>query len=355
MTAMDIRPRLVARTSLPGLTGIDLGYNLFRWPGVHLLALKDGPQLRVYDVAGIISGETEPLMCLDAAEPAWTGIVAPSPGADFVVQCRKRELRAVDRDGAVLWTHPHACWGCADETDHTDRYTCGEGYSGSAYVNADGTRVWAHVASKWDDDAVENGEHWLVLDALDGSLLTAVTLESSATAGSSHILLPDGRGVFLGTGYGQDGSSVFFGVFDEAQATLTEFDGGFRVPLDVDPTGTLLLTAPHPDGDDVIALHRIPGGERSAELRSADVPFATAPEHSWWDYSGGFVDAHTIVGAVHQSGQEDPEHWLVATSGEPIGPILYGPDVRARSLAALGDGRWATTDYDDHVLRIWER
>lgn len=352
---MEIRPRLVAQASLPGLTGMGLGYNLFRWPGVQLLVLVDGPQLCVYDIAGIIDGHSEPVMRVEAAEPTWSGIVAPSPDADFVVRCRKRELTAIGRDGAVRWTHPHACWGCADETDHSDRYACGDGYSGSAHVSADGSRIWAHVASAWDDDAAENGEHWLVLDALEGSSVTTATLASSATAGSSHILLPDGQGAFLGTGYGQDGSSVFFGVFDGAQTTLTDFDGEERVPLDVDPTGTLLMTAAHPDGDGAIALHRIPGGERSAEVRSADLPVAIASERSRWAYAGGFVDPDTIVGAVRRSGQAIDEHWLIDVAGRPIGPIRYGPDMRARSLVALGDGRWATTDYDDRMLRIWER
>lgn len=354
---MDIRPRLLAQTSLPGLTAVGLGYNVFCWPGVNLLVLKDGPQLCVYDIDAIVGGRVEPVMRLavEASDSSDSlGVVAPSPGADFVVRCGKRELRALNRDGSVRWTHDHVCWGCADETDHSDRYACGNGYSGSAYVNADGTRVWAHAASLWDDE-VEGGEQWLVLDARDGSVVASPTLASSASAGSNHVPLPDGHGMVLGIGYGQDGAAMFFGDFNSELATVTEPEDAFRIPLGVDPAGTLLMTAPHSDDEDVLALHRIPGGQRSVELRSADLPYPSPPEHSWWDFAGGFVDGDTIVTAVHRSDRDDAEHWLIDTSAGPIGPIGYGPDMQHDGLVALGDGRWATSDYDDSVLRIWER
>lgn len=352
---MEIHPRLLAEVRFEGLSDITQGRNVFAWPGVRLLVVRNGPEVSVYDLDDILAGRIESRLRVSAPELAASGMVAAGPNADFLVHCGRREIRAFDRDGTVRWRYPHLCWGCMDETDHTDRYTCDDSYSGSAHVSADGRVVFAHTPSPFDEET-EGGEQWVVLDAADGGVVAARALASLAAAGSGHHLSANGRNLALDIGYGQDGASVFLGEWDGAQWTVSESEAGDRVGVDVAADGRSWLSTPH-GSDDELVVHEIPGGRRVMDLRSADLPFPTRPEHSGWDYPAVFLDLDTIVATVHRADRDSTEHWLIDVAAGPVGPIVY--DVLHSGVVCLGDGRWATCGHAEgraqSVLRIWER
>lgn len=352
---MEIHPRLLAEAQFDGLSGITQGHNVFTWLGVRLLLVQNGPEASVYDLDDIVAGRIEPRLRVSAPELAEHGMVAASPHADFVVHCGRREIRAFEPDGTVRWTFPHLCWGCMDETDHTDRWTCDDSSSGSAHVSAHGRVVFAHTPSPFDEET-EGGEQWVALDAADGGLLAARPLASVAAAGSGHHLSANGRTLVLDIGYGQDGASVFLGEWDGTEWTVAESGAGDRVGVDVAADGRSWLSTPH-DSDDDLVVHEIPGGRRLLVLPSAGLPFPVAPGHSEWDYPAVFLDEATIIASVHRADRKSTEHWLIDLPTGPIGPIVY--DVLYSGVACLGEGRWATCGHteagDTSLLRIWER
>jgi len=364
MLMEPIPARLSARIQVPDLTGLALGYNVFRWPGASgesascFAVVREDRHLSVYDLRDMLDGG-DPLARIAAVVPAGR-VVAPSPDARYVVVCDQRELRAVNADGTVRWRVEHPCWGCADMVDHGSEPACGGIDGGSAYVNADGTQVWAHIAAEWDDET-ETAEQWLVLDAADGTVLGSAGLPG-ASAGSGHLLHPDGCRAVLSVGFGQDGSAAFLGSWDGTTLTLHEADDDGplrfdtdRVVVDINPGGHLVLTTPH--SDEYLAVHQMPDLGCLVQTAAESIPQAPNVTSASWDYAAAFLDSSTLL-AVLDTRADDymRDHWLLDCDRGPIGPIAYpvGSAEDITGLVALGDGTWATIDATGDLC-LWAR
>lgn len=315
MLMEPIPARLSARVQVPELTGLALGYNVFRWPGASggsascLAVVCEDQHLSVYDLRDMLDGG-DPVARIAAVVPVGR-VVAPSPDARYVVVCDQRELRA---------------------------------------VNADGTQVWAHIAAEWDDET-ETAEQWLVLDAANGAVLCSTGL-TGASAGSGHLLHPDGRRAVLSVGFGQDGSAAFLGSCDGTTLTLHEVDDdgplrfdADRVAVDIDPDGHLVLTTPH--SDEYLAVHQMPDMGCLGQTAAESIPHAPNVTSASWDFAAAFLDSSTLI-AVLDTRADDylRDHWLLDCDRGPIGPIAYpvGSAGDITGLVGLGDGTWATID-----------
>lgn len=360
----SISARLLAQATVP-LSGLALGYNVYRWPGEPgpcLVVMPEDHQVTVYDLRDLLRG-AEPMVRIAMKAPDGR-LVAPSPDAQFVVVCDQRELRAVNADGTVRWRLEHPCWGCAGAIDHRSEPACRGIDGGSAYVSADGAVVWAHVVSEWDEDD-ESGEQLLVLDAATGAVLGSAGL-GGGTAGSGLLLHPDGRQAVLSVGFGQDGSACLLGRWDGTSLTLTEFEDTDRIAVDLDPDGGLLLTTPH--SDRYLALYQVPETNWSVRLAAADVADHVAANvvadvaadqdvSVGWDYAGAFVDADTFIAVLDTHSPEHLRaHWLLDRASGPLGPVAYPGSSAGEmvGLVGLGEGSWATVD-DQGSVRLWRR
>ncbi|MGW2559915.1 hypothetical protein ACWCXB_11840 [Streptomyces sp. NPDC001514] len=245
--------------------------------------------------------------------------------------------------------HPHT----GDETE-----LCRGIESGSCRVSDDGRLVWAHVPGV-DDDNYE--ERWVVLDAMDGTELACLVLDS-VTSGSNHLSHPDGVHMGLGIGMGQDGILLYWGRWDGTSLTTWDLnETEDRILLDVHPGHGGFLTMEH-YGDD-IRLHTLEGEVLATGhadvlpvvgLEDGEEPDEDEDRPSW-DYTCGFVDADTVIATTTEY-DEDPDlahHWLLDAHTLGIrGRIAY-PEPVDSPAQPLGDGTWLTYDDKRHMLSRW--
>ncbi|GLZ81721.1 hypothetical protein Afil01_65280 [Actinorhabdospora filicis] len=260
--------------------------------------------------------------------------VALSPAGDRVAVAGTHALRVTSTSGEPLWELPHACWARCGErhasADYADdsrhRYPDG----GSAAFSPDGALLWAHVRA-------DGGEEWLVLDAATGDVLARHALDTYAH-GSHHLSLPDGS-MLLCVGEGQDGVPVYFGAYrDGLVAREVSVD---RVPLDVSPSGTLVMTVAH--YEESLSVHRPGEAEPLMECLAEDHFPSGGEDRAQWRYVGGFLSEDTVI----SSGNEDDvelgpdRHRLVDTESGAVTEVAYDREVTGRPVP-LGDGLWAT-------------
>ncbi|MET8234428.1 hypothetical protein ABZS77_27520 [Micromonospora sp. NPDC005298] len=337
-----------------------------RWPHRRLVVIRRDDELRAYDLDRLVAGDDAPAARFPAPWPRRAGGVdAVSPDLDVAVFSGSHALHAVDATGAPRWRIRHACWvsHCpslhesyeeyADDGEHRhpDRGSCG--------ISADGSTVWAHVRTPLPDDAEPAyDEEWLVVDAIDGRILGRVPT-GTAAAGSHHVPHPDPGQMGLSIGEGQDGVPLRWGRWDGVRLTVTSIGDDDRCLVDVSPSGELLLTVAHQQGD--LAVHRLPDGAVLHEVAADQLhprPASDLAEDPYWDYLCGFVDERTVIASAAEDDDEGyghQRHWLVdATRGEVLGRVEYPVPV-SESPMALGDGTWLTCGEDPFHLLLWSR
>ncbi|WP_110945664.1 hypothetical protein [Streptomyces avicenniae] len=290
------------------------------WPTTRLLVQRGERELAVRDLT---APATSPTVRIPAPWPGGIGQGAVSPFGDQAVFTGPHALRAVDLTGNTRWELRHRCWaGCAGHTDITayaDDREHGYAGSGSACFSSDGKLVWAHIPADGDGgDGADWEEEWVVIDAVDGTVLGRVPTRTAA-AGSHHIPHPDPAQMGLSIGEGQDGAPLRWGRWD----------------------------------GHALALHRTADGSVESELTTASL----APDDSsvYFDYDGRFLDADTLVVATVDGDDElgAARHWLVTTSPlRPTDELTYPFPVDSLPTG-LGDGTWYTTSTTDNSLHLW--
>lgn len=336
-----------------------------RWPHRRLVVIRRDDELSAYDLDRLLAGDDTPAARFPAPWPRRAGGVdAVSPTLDLAVFSGQHALHAVDRTGALRWSVRHACWGSSctslhesyEEYADTDEHRYPD--QGSCSISADGSTVWAHVRTPLPDDAEpEYDEEWLVIDATDGRVLGRAST-GTAAAGSHHVPHPDPGQMGISIGEGQDGVPLRWGRWDGAQLTVTSIGDDDRSLIDVSPSGKLLLTVAHHQGD--LAIHRLPDGTVLHEVAADQLqphrqPPSDTAEEPYWDYLCGFVDEHTVIASADENDEEygRPRHWLIdASQGDVLGQVEY-PMPISESPMALGDGTWLTCGEDPFQLLLW--
>ncbi|WP_051367940.1 hypothetical protein [Hamadaea tsunoensis] len=355
---MTITPTLRATVNLPAdrfqVTTVDRRTRLL---------VPGDDALRVYDLGALADGRSEPEAEFPAPWPHRAGgPAAVSPDLEFAVFPGVHALRAVDRFGGTRWELSHSCWQASCVKIHAE-YADYAGVpdhkypdSGSAWVGADGSIVWAHVRGPLAGDELHEDfdpfddadERWLVLSAADGRVLGSVRTETAAH-GSRHLPHDDARAMALGIGEGQDGAPLFLGRFDGETLTAERIGADEFIGLAVAPSGRVLISVGHSRRGE-LNIHELPGG---AVIGSFFAELVTGREDHRWDLYGlGFVDGDRLVAATSEAGYAESggRHWLLDTRRLTLAEIDYPEPVTGRPIG-LGDGTWITVA--GTRLRIW--
>ncbi|MFB7469590.1 hypothetical protein [Kitasatospora sp. NPDC056184] len=350
---MSITAHLRASVKLPSGAALVNGFALERRGDGSLRALlRHGSELEVHDLEELFAGERAPAAVFPVPRTGWEhGRQSVSPDGSFAVFTDQRAVRAVARDGSLLWEYPHACWGCGSSQAHTDGgpEVCPGPEHGSCLVSDDGRFVWAHIASV--SAAEHSREHWVVLDAGDGGESARLPLRDSTALGSHQLAHPDGVHVALDIGMGQDGVLVHWARWDGA-----ELDGWVvshhldRILADVHPGHPGFLTVEDNGAD--LRLHgldRTVLAEREPEQGEDEDP-------PCWDHGCGFVDADTVIASTVDSdgAPERARHWLLDARTLGIrGTVDYPAGPVDSYVRPLGDGTWLTYDDANGTLDRW--
>jgi hypothetical protein len=292
--------------------------------GVPHFAVRSAGELRVL-AADFDAGRLFEAAVFAAPWQRWRWAPdAVAPDLSFAVFSGETAIRAVGRDGQMLWEYEHDCWGCGDLE------------SGSVIVSADGTRVWASAPSPHaDSSSTYDGDDWLVFDAVRGDVLGLTRLDCVA-AGSFHVPHPDGVHMGLSVGEGQDGSPSYWGRLD---GDLIDFRllGGEerdRVLTAVSPSGKRYVTIAHEQYD--LRIHDFAD---DAVLGRYEVD---EEGEEFLGYEAGFVNEDRVLAGE----DEGDRHWLIeAPSGVLLGEVRY-PEPVSGTARPLGDGTWLTSGGD---------
>ncbi|MFE9206982.1 hypothetical protein [Micromonospora sp. NPDC007230] len=366
---MRIIPRFVASFRVPANAPRVPGFSrtadtpaVQRWPHRRLVVIRQDNELLAYDLDRLVAGDGAPAARFPAPWPRGAGgIDAVSPTLDLAVFSGQHALHAIDAAGRLRWRVRHACWVpyCSSLHDSYAEYAGSEEHrhpdSGSCWISADGSTVWAHVRTPLPDDVEpEFDEEWLVLDAVDGRILGRAPT-GTAAAGSHHIAHPDPGQMGLSVGEGQDGAPLRWGRWDGARLTVTPIGDDDRCLVDVSPCGTRLLTIAHWGREP--AIHRLPDGAVTHEVADYQLSphleaLSDAEEEPFWGYQCGFVDERTVVASTME-GNGHTRHWLIDTArGDVLGQVEYPLPVSEDPMA-LGDGTWLTCGEDPFQLLLW--
>ena len=256
-----------------------------------------------------------------------------TPGADLVVLPGRETLTAIDAEG-VRWIFEHADWAIGDG-------------SGSAVVTADGRHVWATVPGPCATPY--GGDLWIVLDAETCRLLATTTLHDVTAAGSEHHLHPDGEHVAVSIGEGQDAAPLYWGRLD-GDTIVHSLSGVDDVLVHISPVTGEYFTVAHYLED--AAVHRL--GEDGNRLTFPGewlVVRAGLDGLEWaLDYSGGFIDADTLLVCLQDYEEGGYAHLLVdAVSGDVLGLAEYAESPEGAGYPQ-GDGTWLTV-VDNRLCR----
>ncbi|MGW3892282.1 hypothetical protein ACWD69_26665 [Micromonospora chokoriensis] len=363
---MPVTPRLMVSFRVPANAARVPGFDhtadtpsVQRWPHRRLVVIRRDDELLAYDLGRLIAGDHAPAARFPAPWPRRAGgIDAVSPTIDLAVFSGQHALHAIDATGALRWRVCHACWAptCLSHHDSYQEYADDKEHrhpdSGSCWISADGSTVWAHVRTPLPDDAEsELDEEWLVLDAADGRVLGRASTDTVA-AGSHHIPHPDPGQMGLSVGEGQDGVPLLWGRWDGTRLTVTRIGDDDRCLVDVSPCGTRLLTISHWGLEP--AIHRLPDGAVTHEITTDPRPQTPpdAEEELSWGYQCGFVNEHTVIASTSDR-NEPPRHWLIDTArGNILGQVEY-PKPVSEDPMALGDNTWLTCGEDPFQLLLW--
>ncbi|WP_091640084.1 hypothetical protein [Micromonospora pallida] len=332
-----------------------------RWPHRRLVVIRRDDELLAYDLDRLRAGDDGPAARFPAPWPRGVGGAdAVSPTLDLAVFSGQHALYAIDATGALRWKVLHACWNsCLSFHDSYEEYAGSKEHrysdSGSCWVSADGSTVWAHVCTPLPDDVEsEFDEEWLVLDAVDGRVLGRASTDTGA-AGSHHVPHPDPGQMGLRVGEGQDGAPLRWGRWDGTRLTVARIGDDDRCLVDVSPCGTRFLTIAHWGMQP--AIHRLPDGAVTHEVAAHRLAphlqaWADTEEEPFWGYQCGFVDDRTVVAStIERHGH--PRHWLIDTArGEVFGQVEYPMPVTEDPMA-LGDGTWLTCGEDPFQMMLW--
>ncbi|MEV0648124.1 hypothetical protein AB0I28_22945 [Phytomonospora sp. NPDC050363] len=296
----------------------------------------DGPAMSVGSQLRALAADLTPAATYQLPGPVWErAALSVTPGTGLAVIPGRDALTAVAESGEVLWTFPHTDWNSSDG-------------SGSAVVTADGRHVWATVLGP--DAEPYGGDLWVVLDARTGALLAEATL-GCAAAGSEHHLHPDGEHVALSVGEGQDAAPLFWGRLDGGRLVHRQ-DGDGRVLIHISPETGEFYTVAHYLED--ASVHRFAEGAQKLVFPGEWLVVRAGLDGVHWsvDYSGGFVDAETLLVALRDYDKGGFAHLLVdAVSGDVLGLAEYAEAPRSGAYPQ-GDGTWLTVV--DNLLCRWK-
>ncbi|MCW2136981.1 hypothetical protein BXY51_001506 [Actinoplanes cyaneus] len=209
--------------------------------------------------------------------------------------------------------------------------------------SADDSRVWVYAPNP----AAEHDE-WIVLDAATGAILSRRPLEAVGQGGH-QFPLRDGR-MMLDVGEGQDGSLIFLAGPD---GEPRNFGWSDRVLIDVSPDERQFMTIDH-EGQADVALHAFPGGEVLVRLTVSD--FGEDPEIGVIEWTGGYLDAETVIVVVHGEDEEAGgpwwRHYRVNTGTGEVLDDLGIVTIDEYDLQPLGDGTFVVTDTDGTLRRM---
>ncbi|MFD0856648.1 hypothetical protein ACFQ07_30730, partial [Actinomadura adrarensis] len=277
---------------------------------------------------------------------------------DAAVFAGLHAVRAVKPNGATRWEVRHACWGeCSQMHFSSDEYADDvENHrypdSGSAAVSADGKLVWAHVRGPLSGDEGDE-ELWLVLDAVDGTVLGRVET-GTVTSGSYPVPHPDPTQMGLSIGEGEEGSPALWGRWDGHRLSVERI-GEERILLAVSPSGRRLLSVDI--GQWTLSLHE--NGSVPAELDAQGVvpphPDSTSEYRVYWDYEATFLDENTAIAGTTESEARyaTARHWSIDVRGMTLrGEVSY-PFPVFGSPRSAGNGTWYTLSEDRTSLHLW--
>ncbi|WP_030861134.1 hypothetical protein [Streptomyces sp. NRRL S-37] len=354
---MSITAQLRDSVRLPGGRALVNGFALeSRGDGSCRALLRNGHELKVYDLRELFAGERAPAAVLPLPWPRWDhGVHSVSPDGTFAVFSGQRAVRAMGTDGKTLWEYRHHCWGPELDHPHTgdEQEVCRGSEHGSCRVSDDGRLVWAHVVA--EPEPGDWQERWVVLDARDGRELGWLPLADSAAAGSHHLSHPDGVHMGLCIGMGQDGILLHWARWDGGKPTGWDVNEGLdRILADVHPGHPGFLTVEHYGAD--LRLHALDGtviAEQEPEPADDE-----DEDETYWDHVCGFVDADTVIASTVDA-DEDPEqarHWLLDARTLRIrGVVVYPTGPVDGYVRPLGDGTWLTYDDKSGTLHRWAR
>ncbi|MGW1795480.1 hypothetical protein ACWCQN_05635 [Streptomyces sp. NPDC001984] len=322
--------------------------------GRQLLVQRGDMELAVRDLGGVGTEVRFP-----APWPRPFGTVTVSPGGDLAVFAGVHALRAVDATGSVRWEIRHGCWSTAvceqrhvSYTEYADDFDHTHADHGSAAFSPDGKLVWAHVRDSTGDGLEEE---WLVLDAVDGTVLGRAETGTVAS-GSFQYPHPDPAYMGLTVGEGEEDSPVLWGHFDGTTLTVRRFPG--EVLLGVSPSGGHFLTTDPEQWS--LYLHRAADGTELGRLDAEDTvpvaPGSADDDRARWDYEAAYVAEGTVViGTDTDVNAYATRHWLVDVAGTTLrGRVSYPFPVSGPARPA-GEGTWYTVSADETAVHLWRR
>jgi hypothetical protein len=347
MVDVPVSAREIARWTMPDARQFVIAAGTLRPAGgVLRVSARDGQRVRVHT---LFPAGTGPTTSFPAPGPD-DGFAVSSDGT-FAVFTSTTAVTAVAADGSRRWLHAYP-------------RPVRDGSHGSTLITAEGRQVWtvvpadATTAGSRDDDArLRRTDQWLVLDAADGSVLAATTLDSVG-AGSEHFAHPDGIHIGLSVGEGQDGALLYWGRLDGGNLIWWSVGDSDRVLVDLNSDGSRFLTVAHGQEDAAIHAFGDRGGDPLARIPAGPGPVGDQefddPDGPYWDFVGGFVDDATVLlSRVELEEAELAGHWLFdGVTGASYGEIVYPAPITGYARP-LGEGTWLTAD-DDHLYR-WQR
>ncbi|MET0134439.1 MAG: hypothetical protein ABW215_12695 [Kibdelosporangium sp.] len=243
-------------------------------------------RLLVFDADESIS---EPLASLDL--PGRPDAYCVAPDGNAVVQVGPAEVVCTDITGAVRW---------------------GRAFPpvGKTAVARAGCRFSADAALVWifRPDALlgrGEGDRWLVLSVVDGSVVAEVALP---TAGQGGRLLahPDGVHMLLDVGEGRDGEHVFVGHLEHDAIAVRELPWHDRCLIDLSPGGGEFMTVGYDRSD--VAFHAFPDGEVLHGISLDELGDQEAGEEPRISWSGGYVDSTTVAVGIEYGNDQDRDN-----------------------------------------------
>lgn len=292
-------------------------------------------------------------MCAYVLPPEVHGVLEPSvvfeavkgdEVLDHAVTSDLGRLVYTTGDAVVSVVEGAEAWRVAFEpgADHVFHHRPG------CVLSSDGREVWV-----FRPDAMAGrgtADHWLVLDALTGSVRAVAELGTSGHGADQFVSPVDGR-VLLSVGEGQDGCPTFLGSLSGDRLDLSPFPWSDRVVVALSPDGGCFLSVDHAGQDDV-AVHAYPSGDVLFRLTVAD--FGLDPEEFFAEFVGGFLTAETAVVAF--LGETDSgEHFTFRRVSLPDGlpgPELVTSAVSPESVSFLGDSTYVTSSSSAHPVRV---
>ncbi|WP_433793204.1 hypothetical protein [Actinoplanes sp. CA-252034] len=213
--------------------------------------------------------------------------------------------------------------------------------------SADDRRLWVYVPQVMTGRG--GRDQWIVLDAVTGAELARHELPT-AGQGDSHLAFEDGR-MLLDVGEGQDGTQCFLASPDIPVVHLDEWDA--RVPLDLSPDGSRILTVDH-EGEDA-AVHDRPGGPPLVRIPLSAFGDLGSGD-AFIEFNGGFLDASTVIVVVAGEDEKTEEEWwkhftLDSQTGEVTGELGIST-IDQYDLTPLGDGTYVISDTDGTLHRM---